>query len=260
MKRRFLFVYLLVFCVLLLQPALRQAAHAEPRLHALALGDTPKYPPGFTHFEYVNPDAPRGGTMRLSAIGTFDTFNGFVPKGMAASGVGLLYDALTVKSLDEPFTEYGLVAESMELAADNTWIIFHLRPEARFQDGVPLTANDVAFTYEMLLAKGSPVYKQYYADAEACEVLNDHAVKFTFKTGDNRELPLILGQLTVLPKHFWESRDFAKADLEVPLGSGPYKVEKFEAGRSVSYVQDPNYWGRDLPVNRGGLTFERVTF
>ncbi|AGW14618.1 extracellular solute-binding protein [Megalodesulfovibrio gigas] len=255
MKRPLFFLCLLLSCVLC-----HHAAHAEPRLHALALGDTPKYPPGFVQFDYVNPDAPRGGSMRLSAIGSFDTFNGFLPKGIAAAGAGLLFDTLTVKSLDEPFTEYGLVAESMELAADNTWIIFHLRPEARFHDGVPLTARDVAFTFETLLAKGSPVYKQYYADVEQCEVLNDHAVKFSFKTGENRELPLILGQLTVLPRHYWETRDFAKADLEIPLGSGAYKVEKFEAGRSVSYVQDPNYWGRHLPVNRGGLTFERIAY
>ncbi|GAB7078690.1 extracellular solute-binding protein [Megalodesulfovibrio paquesii] len=259
MKRLLFLLSVLILSSLTVLPP-PGTAHAEPRVHAIALGDTPKYPKDFTHFDYVNPDAPSGGSLRLSAIGTFDTFNAFVPKGVSAAGSGLLYDSLTAKSLDEPFTEYGVVAESMELAADNTWIIFYLRPEARFHDGTPLTAKDVQFTYETLLAKGSPVYKQYYSDVEACEVLDEHTVRFSFKTGENRELPLILGQLPVLPSHYWATRDFSKADLEVPLGSGPYKVEKFDAGRSVSYVLDPNYWGKNLPVHRGGLTYARIAY
>lgn len=227
--------------------------------HALTLyGEPPKYPASFRHFDYVNPDAPKGGVLRQAGFGSFDTLNPFINKGVAADDIGLIYDTLTKGSLDEPFTVYGLLAERIERAPDNTWVRFHLRPQARFHDGQPVTAEDVVFTFNTLLSKGSPQYRAYYADVDSVSAEAPLKVRFDFKHANNRELPLILGQLPVLPKHWWESRDFSAGNLEPPLGSGPYRVERVEPGRSVSYTRVSDYWGQDLAVNRGFNNFDRV--
>lgn len=235
-------------------------ALAAPQHHAVAMHGSPKYAADFAHFDYVNPDAPKGGVLRRHVIGSFDSFNPFIPRGTAAAGIGYLYDSLTTASQDEPFTQYGLLAHRIEMPEDRSWVIYHLRKEARFADGEPVTAADVVFTFETLIEKGSPFYSYYYGDIEQVEALDTHRVKFTFKPGDNRELALIVGQLQILPAHYWQERDFSRGTLEAPLGSGPYRVASFDAGKRVVYERREDYWGKDLPVNRGLYNFDRITF
>lgn len=234
-------------------------AQAAPQ-HALTLyNEAPKYPANFQHFDFVNPVAPKGGTFRMAGFGSFDSLNPFISKGVPEQNIGLIYDTLMAQSLDEPFTEYGLVAGKIEKAPDNSWVRFYLRPEARFNDGQPIRAEDVVFSFQTLMSAGSPLYRGYYADVDQVIAEDRLRVLFKFKHSNNRELPLILGQLTVLPKHWWESRDFAKSNLEVPLGSGPYRVTAVKAGRSIRYERVKDYWGRDLPVNRGFYNFDVIT-
>ena len=235
-------------------------AEAAPQ-HALTLYDEPpKYPADFSHFDYTNPDAPKGGTLRQAGFGSFDSLNPFINKGVAADDIGLVYDTLTTSSLDEPFTVYGLLAEKIEKGPNNEWVRFYLRPEARFHDGEPVEAEDVVFTFETLMSKGAPHYRGYYADVEKAVVEGPRRVRFDFKHAGNRELPLILGQLPVLPKHWWADRDFDAGSLEPPLGSGPYRVERVEPGRSVRYARVEDYWGKDLAVNQGFYNFDHVNF
>lgn len=233
---------------------------AAPR-HALTLYDEkPKYPADFSHFEYANPDAPKGGTLRQAGFGSFDSLNPFINKGVAADDIGLIYDTLTINSLDEPFTVYGLLAEKIEKGPNNSWVRFHLRPQARFHDGQPVTAEDVVFTFETLMSQGAPHYRGYYADVAKVTAESQRRVRFDFKHAGNRELPMILGQLPVLPKHWWEGRDFSSGSLEPPLGSGPYRVEEVQAGRTIRYARVKDYWGKDLAVNRGFYNFDRLVF
>lgn len=333
---------------------LASAAQAEPR-HALTLyGEPPKYPADFKHFDYVNPDAPKGGLLRQESVGGFDSFNPFIPKGNAVGSIGLIYDSLTYHSPDEPFTEYGLLAEKIEQAADNSYVRFHLNPKARFHDGTPVTAEDVIFTFNILLEQGDPMYRHYYADVAKVEAEDRLRVRFDFKHKDNRELPLILGQIQVLPKHWWTEldeslassaqplsqmadikvdaddprrlqiiskeakqplpfdlirlnyqrlaadndslpngeqlerheqgltltfastvtpeqiaalgdmrllptkRDFASANLDIPLGSGPYRISKVAPGSSVEFERVKDWWAKDLPVSRGLYNFDTI--
>lgn len=228
--------------------------------HGIAMHGDLKYPADFKQFDYVNPNAPKGGTLRLSDIGTFDTLNGFVLKGVAAEGIALMYDTLMVASADEAFSEYCLLCETVEVPPDRSWVIFNLRPEARFQDGAPITADDVVFSFDIIRTKGHPQLRFYYASIDKVEKLGERRVKFTFKPGENRELPLIIGQQQILPKHYWETRDFERATVEPPLGSGPYKIDSFEPGRYITYRRDPNYWARNLPVNIGRYNFDTVRY
>ena len=228
--------------------------------HALTLyNEAPKYPADFKHFVYVNPDAPKGGTFRENDFGSFDSLNPFISKGVPADNIDLVYDTLARASLDEPFTEYGLLAKQIEKAPDNSWVRFYLRPEARFQDGQPVRAEDVVFTFNTLMKSGAPLFRGYYADVSEVVAEDPLRVLFKFKHGNNRELPLILGQIAVLPKHVWEGRDFAKGGLEIPVGSGPYKVAEVKPGRSIRLERDKNYWGKDLPINRGFYNFDTIT-
>jgi len=231
-----------------------------PRLHGIAMHGDLKYPPDFRHFDYVDPDAVKGGTARFSALGTFDSLNPFVLRSVPAAGASEIYDTLLVASADEAFSEYGLLAESVEMPEDRAWVVFNLRPEARWHDGRPLTADDVVFTFETIKAKGHPQLRYYYAAVTQVTAEGPHRVRFAFKAGDNRELPLIVGQQAILAKHYWESRDFERATLEPPLGSGPYRVENVEQGRSVTYRRVANYWGRDLPVNVGRHNFDVMRY
>lgn len=227
--------------------------------HAMTLYDeAPKYPAGFKHFDYVNPDAPKGGTLRLAGMGGFDSFNPFINKGVAEENLGLIYETLTRHSLDEPFSEYGLLAERIEKAPDNSWVRFHIHPTARFHDGQPVTAEDVAFSFQTLIRDGAPHFKAYYADVAEVIVEAPLRVRFNFRQSGNRELPLIIGQLPVLPKHWWAERDFKAGSLELPLGSGPYRIVRFNAGRSVRYERVKDWWGADLPVNRGFYNFDAI--
>lgn len=221
-----------------------------------------KYPEGFSHFDYVNPEAPKGGTLKLSVVSNgFDSFNPFVIRGVAAAGVSTyVYDTLMESSSDEPFSEYGLIAESVEFPEDRRYVIFNLREEARFQDGTPITAKDVEFSHRILTTEGHPFYRNYYADVRKVTIENSHRIRFDFGETDNRELPLILGQMPILPAHYWEEREFGRNGLDIPVGSGPYRIGSFDAGRSVTYELIEDYWAKDLPVRVGRFNFQRIQY
>ena len=227
-------------------------------LYSISLLGQPKYPDDFKHFDYVNPDAPKGGELKRAAIGGFDSFNPFIVKGNPADGLGALFETLLTSSEDEADAAYGLLAESIELPDDHSWVAFNLRPEARFQDGTAVTAEDVVYTFDTLTTKGNPQYALYYADVAKAEAVGPLKVKFTFKTSANRELPVILGQLPVLPKHYWQDKTFDQTTLTPPVGSGPYKVDSFEVGRYVTYKLDPSYWGAKVPAKVGTDNFGTV--
>ena len=239
-------------------PGLAASSDEGQTSHGIAMHGDLKYPPDFKHFDYVNPKAPKGGTVRLEAIGTFDSFNPFIIKGSPAAGIGRIYESLMAGSADEPFSEYGLLAESITVPRDRSWVAFKLRAEARWHDGKPVTADDVIWTFEALITKAVPFYRGYYGDVKKVEKVDERTVRFTFGSGTNRELPLILGQLVVLPKHYWAERDFTRTTLEPPLGSGPYRIGAFEAGRDVEYERVEDYWGKDVPVNVGRDNFDRI--
>ncbi|HSE92581.1 MAG TPA: extracellular solute-binding protein [Methylomirabilota bacterium] len=241
-------------------PGPRAAPAAGRPGHGLSMHGDLKYPPGFAHFDYVNPRAPRGGKVTLAAIGTFDSLHPFILKGVAAAGIGAVFDSLTVQSADEPFSEYGLVAETIETPPDRSWVAYTVRPQARFHDGSPVTVEDVIWTFETLRAKGHPFYRSYYRQIASVEKAGPRRVLFTFKRGENRELPLIVGQMPVLPKAYWAGRDFAKTTLEAPLGSGAYRVESFEPGRSITYRRVPDYWAAELPVSVGRFNFDVIRY
>jgi microcin C transport system substrate-binding protein len=227
---------------------------------AIAMYGDLKYPPGFKHFQYASPDAVKGGDVKMAAFGTYDTLNPFTLKGVPAAGLGELFDSLMVGSADEAFSYYGLVAETVETPADRSWVTFTVRKEARFHDGSPMTADDVIWSFETLKAKGQPFFRSYYGSVAKVEKLGDRKVKFSFAPGDNRELPLILGQLPVLSKAYWGKRDFEKTTLEPPLGSGAYKIEAFEPGRSITYRRTKDYWAAKLPVKVGTDNFETIRY
>lgn len=244
--------------LLLLTLSCYSIAYGQAR-HAMTLYDEPpKYKANFTHFDYVNPDAPKGGVLRLSSYGGFDTLNGFGAKGNPASYLTLLHSTLTVRSQDEPNTAYGLIAEKIQKAKDNSWVRFYLRKNAKFNDGHPITADDVVFTFNILKEKGSPFYRNYYADVDTVIAENKQQVMFKFKNNNNRELPMIIGELPVLPKHWWQDKDFNGTKLTAPLGSGPYRVSKVNAGSSIEFERVNDWWAKDLPTTKGFYNFDKV--
>lgn len=249
-----------VFFFGLFLPFLSCAGHAQTTTHGLALHGAPRYAATFKHFAYVNPDAPKGGDLRLSALGTFDTLNPFTLRGVAASGAGLVFETLMAASMDEPFSQYGWVAESASVAPDRTWIAYKINAKAKFQDGTPIAPEDVIFSFETLRDKGHPSYRSYYKDVLKAEKTGPRDVRFVFKSGKNTELPMILGQLPVLSKKSWEGRDFAATTLDKIAGSGPYAVENVTPGRAVSYVRVKDWWASDLPVNKGRYNFDRIIY
>lgn len=233
---------------------------AEPLRHAMAMHGEPAYDENFQHFDYVNVNAPKGGELKRAAIGSFDSFNGYIVKGISASGTGYLFDSLMKQSSDEAFTLYGLVAQYIEVPADRSWVRFHINPKARFSDGSLLTAKDVEFTFNTLIEQGVPQLRAQYKDVTRVIVEDDYKIKFEFKDNKNKELALILGQLPVFSSVYWHGKDFGKANLDIPLGSGPYTVSKVDAGRSVTYTRNEHYWAKDLPINRGYYNFDKVIF
>jgi microcin C transport system substrate-binding protein len=240
-----------------------QPLHATP-LHAMTVyGEAPRYPAGFEHFDYVNPQAPKGGSMRRSAqeIGQFDHLMPYLDKGTGVSQInGLLYSPLAVRSLDEPYTMYGLVAQKMERSADGLSLTFYIDPRARFADGVAITAEDVRFTYQLLMTQGSLSYRNQFEDIKGLEVESPSRIRFDFKSAESRTLPLDLASLPVFPEHWWKNRDFAGGGgFEIPVGNGPYSVAKVDPGRSITFARDPNWWARDLPVNRGLYNFDHFS-
>jgi microcin C transport system substrate-binding protein len=246
-----------------------QAAAGEPAWrHALSLFGDIKYPADFKRFDYVNPDAPKGGVARMISIGTFDNFNMAVMgvKGSIAPAALEIYETLMARSQDEIATEYGLLAEAASHPDDFAWVIYRLRKEARWHDGQPVTPEDVIFSIEVL-KKYSPMYASYYRHVEKVEKIGERDIKFTFDAPGNRELPTIVGELVVLPKHYWEGsdsegrkRDISGTTLEPPLGSGPYRIKDFVAGRSVRLERVKDYWGANLPVRIGQENFEEMRF
>ena len=243
-----------------------EAQSASPS-HAIALHGSPKYQADFEHLDYVNPDAPKGGKIKLSAVGSFDSLNPFIIKGTAASGMnfirsGLVYQSLMQNSWDEPFTLYGILAESIEVPEDKSWAIFNLRAEAQWADGTDLTADDVAWTFETLTTKGNPFFKAYYGDIEGTEILGPKRIKFNFKVSGNNELPVIIAEMSVLPKHYWEREEniFDQTSLKPPLGSGPYEVASVEAGRQITYKRRDNFWAEELPFFKGFYNFDTITY
>ena len=262
--------------LMLLLAAPLAAQEAKPvRSHGLTILGTPALPPDFPYFPYVNPAAPKGGEVAFAMTGTFDGFNPYILRGNPAFGTGPawqpgvggagagtagghVWETLLVGSADEVATAYGHLAATIELAADRMWVAFELRPEARFADGQPVTAEDVVWTFDTLREKGRPSVRIAYADVAEAVAETPVRVVFRFKTNENRELPLMVGSLPVLPKHWWATRDFTRPLTEAPLGSGPYRVEGFELGRTVTYARDPNWWARDMPTGRGFHNFDRV--
>lgn len=229
--------------------------------HALALHGQPALSMGFKHFPFVNPNAPIGGHLRLDSTGTFDSLNPFISKGIPAEGISRIYDSLTVASPDEPFSRYGLLAERIERDPnDASWVIYQLRPEARFSDGTPVRATDVVETFRLIQDQGAPAYKAYFADIKRVQALTPLRVRFDFRSNHNRELPLIVGEMSILPKHYWQGRAFDKSSLEIPIGSGPYTVASIDPGRRITYARNPSYWGWKLPVNRGLHNFKSISY
>jgi microcin C transport system substrate-binding protein len=228
------------------------------RSHGLAMHGDLKYGADFGAFDYVEPQAPKGGEVKLEAFGTYDNFNVWILGGTPAGVIGSTLDTMMVASADEPFSKYCLICETVELPADRGWIAFDLRPAARFHDGTPITADDVVWTFETLMTKGHPFFRSYYADVAKVEKTGERRVRYTFKSTTNRELPLIVAELPVLSRAWFEGRDFSRPLLEPPLGSGPYRVESFEMGRFLRLVRVPDYWARDLPVRRGQNNFDAM--
>ncbi len=237
------------------------ASRAEP-VHGLAMHGLPALPPGFPSFPYVNPGAPKGGRLTLGAGGSFDSLNPLLIKGEAANGVReFVFESLMARNLDEPFSLYGLIAQSVETPEDRSWVTFHLDPRAHFSDGQPITAADVLFSYDVLREKGRPNHRAYYKKVTKAEQLSPREVRFTFESGD-REMPLILGLMPIVPRHVFKAETFETTTLDpaAMIGSGPYKIAHVDAGRSIVYAKDPNYWGRDLPVNAGRFNFGEIRF
>lgn len=256
----------LIFLTSLVTPPLSSASPATSGTvtpqHGIAMHGDPKYPAGFSHFDYVNPDAPKGGILRLAVVANgFDSFNPFDLRGVAAAGIGTyLYDTLLESSDDEAFSAYGLIAESLEVPEDRSYVIFNLRPQARFQDGQPITAKDVEFSFHILTTRGHPFFRNYYAGVSGVAVENPHRIRFDFGATENRELPLILGQMPILPAHYWAEREFGDNGLNPPVGSGPYRIGHFEAGRSITYERVPDYWAADLGVRKGRFNFDKIRY
>ena len=228
--------------------------------HGLSLFGDLKYGPDFGHFDYVTPDAPKGGTLRLAAVDSYDTLNPFTLKGVSAAGAGLPFETLLEGAADEPDSAYGLVAARVELAPDRSWLRFTLRPEARWHDGTPITAADVRFSFETLTKEGHPNYAVLLAGVDGVEAEDPRTVLFRLGDRDNRKLPLIIGGLPILSKAHYEGRAFGETTMEPPLGSGPYRVGRVDPGRAIAYERVPDYWGAHLPVNVGRYNFNEIRF
>ena len=233
---------------------------AEPA-HGIAMHGAPLHKPGFTSFSYVNPNAPKGGIVTFATLGSFDSLNPLIIKGVAAAGLrNFVFESLMARAYDEPFSLYGLLAESIETPPDRSWVAFTLRAEARFSDGKPVTVEDVLFSHGLLRDKGRPNHRTYYSKISKAEKTGPRTVKFTFDAGGDREMPLIMGLMPILPRHHFTAGTFEQTTLSPPVGSGPYRVARVEPGKRIVYVRNPEYWGKDLPVNRGRFNFDEVRY
>jgi peptide/nickel transport system substrate-binding protein len=236
------------------------AARAEAA-RAIAMQGTPAMPEGFTAMPYANPDAPQGGRMVEGVLGTFDSLNPLIVQGLAVQPIrGYVVESLMARGYDEPFTLYGLLARTVETDDQRSFVTFSLDPAAHFSDGTPVTADDVVFSWQLLRDHGRPNHRTYYAKVAKAEILDPRTVRFDFADSSDRELPLILGLMPVLPKHAIDVATFENSTLAKPIGSGPYVVADVDVGKSVSLKRDPNYWGRALAINRGVWNFDEVRF
>lgn len=254
-----------LFLLLAAGLAIPAPAKAAETGHAIAMLGPVKYDAGFSHFDYVNPDAPKGGTLRLHALGSFDTLNPYIVRGKPAAGVhhasGIYFETLAKRSRDEPFTLYGLLAERIETPEDRAWVEFTLRPEAAFSDGSPVTVDDVIFSWEILKEKSLPNARATWSRAQTVTRTGPRKVRFTFENNKDRELPLLVaGFMPILSKAWWEGRPFDSTTLEPPLASGPYVIESLDPGRTITYRRNPGYWGKDLAVNRGQHNFDLIRY
>jgi peptide/nickel transport system substrate-binding protein len=235
----------------------RNAVAAES--YAIAMHGAPALPADFTQMPYVNPDAPKGGRLAWGILGTFDSLNPLIVRGLAVQQMrGFVVESLMARGNDEPFTLYGLIAKTVETDDNRTYVTFHLDPKARFSDGHPVRADDVLFSWALLRDHGRPNHRHYYAKVARAEALDDLTVRFDLADANDRELPLILGLMPVLPHHAIDPQTFEETSMAAPLGSGPYRVTSVKPGSSVTLTRDPNYWGRDLPVNRGLWNFDEI--
>ena len=246
-----------ILFALALGATLANAQDKVTKSHGISTFGDLKYPADFKHWDYVNPDAPQGGTISFLAVGTFDNVNPNILKGNPAQGLSLMHASLMTSSADEPDSAYGYIAETLEYPENRQWVIFNLREEATFSDGRPITAEDVIFSFNVLIEKGHPVYKIFYKDFEAVVELDTHRVKFSFKEGVNtRDLPSYAGGMPILPKHYYEDKDFGESTIEVPVSSGEFTATDVNPGRSIKYCRIENYWGKNLPHNRGTRNFD----
>ena len=230
--------------------------------HAISMHGEPKYKDDFLSVDYIDINSLKGGSIVRSSIGTYDSFNPFILKGTSAAGVGILFETLTTGSSDEAFTEYGLLAEKIEWPDDRSWVSYIIRDEAKWHDGREVTADDVVWTFNTLMEKGHPFYKYYYGDVTEVYKENEKKVRFNFKNNTNKELVLIVGQLPVLPKHYWKDKNFEETSLEIPLGSGPYKIKSFDSGRSITYELNKDYWGfkNKIPIKVGKDNYGTIRY
>ena len=245
----------LLIVALLLCPT---AALATPE-GGIAMHGVPRAPADFSHFSYANPEAPKGGRARLAKQGTYDSLNPFIVKGVSVDGVReYVYETLMARAYDEPFTLYGLIAEAVETPEDRSWVEFTLNPSAQFSDGTPITVDDVIFSHSVLQDRGRPNHRSYYGKVAKVEKTGDRTVRFTFDSSGDREMPLIMGLMPILPSHALTPESFELTTLSPPIGSGPYVVESVDPGKSLTFKRNPDYWGRDLPVNRGRYNFDEI--
>lgn len=253
----------IVFTLLLAAPTLLFAQEWVSAT-AISMHGMPKESEGFTHFNYVNPDAPKGGTLRLNIVGTFDSLHPYIVKGRPAEGLTYVYETLLARTQDEPFTLYPLLAEKIDVKSDRSGIRFHINPKAKWQDGKDVTADDVYFSWQSLRDKGKPTHRSYYKKVLSAMVNDAHTITFLLKKNDDgsidREMPLILGLMPILPKHMFQNKPFDETTLVPPIASGPYRVKDVQPGRSMVFERDTNYWGKDLPARRGTCNFDTIRY
>ena len=255
-----LFKLLLIFWIIFFSSSIKAEVNVS---NAIAMHGEPKYNKNFKNVDYVDASAIKQGTIVRSAFGSYDSLNPFILKGTSPAGIGAMFETLTTGSSDEAFTEYGLLAETIEWPDDRSWVAYTLREDAKWHDGKKITADDVIWTFNTLMEKGHPFYQYYYGDVNEAVKLSSNKVQFNFKSNTNKELVLIVGQLPVLPKHYWKEKNFEETTLEIPIGSGPYKVKNLDPGRSITYELDPNYWGfknNSVPIKVGKDNFATIRY
>lgn len=250
-------IRLFIFCYFCTQSFFAVAANWQS---GLSMYGEFKYNQNSTHFEYANPDALKGGTFKQASIGSFDSLNPFIVKGTSAAGIGHIYDSLLAQSLDEPFAAYALIAEQVKVADDYTSVSFKIDKRATFQDGDPIKASDVKFSFELLMKEGAPQYRSYYAGVKEVVIDSPSQVTFYFNEAGNRELPIIVAQISILPEHFWKGKNFSKNSLDIPLGSGAYKIKSFDAGKRITYQRNKNYWAENIPTRKGMNNFDFLVY